>query len=109
MLCPYRAFLSLFNRGLLKDEKTSLHGAEAKSLRVQVKKEGVLTVDVELPAVSARWLFDLIPDEVVKKILAEGIPLMEIQNSLAQSEKLVPGSIFSLTEAEREVSVWLEA
>jgi len=82
--------------------------SEASNLRVTVTREQKVVVDVSLPARSARWLIELIPEDVVKKIYAEGIPLDEIQADLAGRITLVPQKIFHLQETHREVAVWLE-
>ena len=99
--CPYTWFRSLIGF------KTS-SSEHAQALRVTVKRAETTTVDVTLPAKSAGWLIDLIPDDVVQKIRAEGIPLDDIQADLASREKLIPQRIFELSEPERVVWVWLE-
>jgi len=101
--CPYTWVKSLFASGASKKP-----GSEASSLRVAVIREQVTTVDVALPARSARWLIDLIPEDVVLKIRAEGIPLDAIQSDLAERDRLFAQDIFSLVEPERTVKVWLE-
>jgi hypothetical protein len=101
MGCPYTWFKNLLGTSGSKN-------GEAQNLRVTVKREGEMKVDVALPARSARWLIDLIPEDVVKQILAEGIPLNEIQDDLSQREKLFPQKIFLLDQPERVVQVWLE-
>lgn len=100
-LCPYTWVV-----GLMKPSQTP--GAEASQLRVRVTRDTVVTVDVTLPAHSARWLIDLIPSDVVAKIREEMIPIDSIQDTLAQSQKLFPQEIFELKEVNREVKVWLE-
>lgn len=80
----------------------------ASHLRVTIIRGLITTVDVTLPAGSARWLIDLIPDDVIDKIKAEGIPIDDIQLDLAKSRVLVPQKIFSLAEPDRAVQVWLE-
>lgn len=99
--CPYTWFKSLIGG-------TKKANGEASMLRVTVLKNAETTVDVMLPARNARWLIDLIPDEVVQKIKAEGIPLESIQANLANAPLLYPQSIFSLEESTRTVKVWLE-
>ena len=86
----------------------SANAAEASQLRVTVRRGDDETVNVALPARSARWLVDLIPADVVAKIRAEQILLDAIQDDLARSEKLVPHRIFELIEPGRAVTVWLE-
>lgn len=99
--CPYTWFKSLFPTR----KNTS---GEANELRVTVERGGVITVDVALPAKSARWLMELIPSDVIEKIRAEKIPIDEMQQDLARTEKLIPQDIFLLKETERSVRVWLE-
>lgn len=98
--CPYTWFKSIFS--------TKSVNGEATELRVSVSRNGETTIDVSLPAKSARWLIKTIPDDVVDKIRNEGIPIDAIQTDLANSEKLVPQKIFTLVEPDRTVSVWLE-
>ncbi len=77
-------------------------------MRVTVTRGQDTTVDVALPARSARWLIDLIPEDVMTKIRAEGIPIDEIQGDLSLSAVLTPRQIFKLSEPQRVVQVWLE-
>lgn len=100
-LCPYTWVV-----GFVKPNKTP--GAEASQLRVRITKNDIVTVDVTLPAGSARWLIDLIPEDVMTKIRAELIPIDSIQDTLAQSQKLFPQDIFELKEPLRQVKVWLD-
>lgn len=99
--CPYTWVRNLFGA-----KKTNSDVASA--LRVTVAKMGIVTVDVSLPAGSARWLIDLIPDDVMTKIREEKIPIDNIQEDLKIKDVLKPQKIFILTETEREVQVWLE-
>ena len=99
--CPYTFIKSFFSR-------PSKDSHVASELRVVVDKGGETTVDVSLPARSARWLLDLIPTEVVTKIRAEGIPIESIQENLSSDSQLVPQKIFTLEEPLRRVKVWLE-
>ncbi|RDB36028.1 MAG: hypothetical protein DCC88_06975 [Spirobacillus cienkowskii] len=99
--CPYTWTKSLLSRFATK-------GHEASQLRVTVLKNNQLAVDTALPAHSARWLVDLIPDDVLEKIRLEGIPIEQIQKEIARQEKLFPREIFTLVEQNREVNVWLE-
>lgn len=81
---------------------------EATQLRVRVVRNDETVVDVALPAKSARWLIDLIPEDVVEKIRLEQIPLDEIQQQLKDATHLLPQKIFNLDEPNRIVMVWLE-
>ena len=99
--CPYTWFKSLLGK------PTANHG-EASELRVKVSKKGITTVNITLPAKSARWLIDVIPEDVVVKIRTEGIPIDAIQNDLAKNEALISQPLFTLEEPERTVQVWLE-
>lgn len=99
-LCPYTWIRSLI--------PSSKNDGIAKQLRVTVLKKGEVVVDVALPARSAKWLIDVIPDDVIVKIKAEGIPIEAIQEDLAQRDVFVPQGIFQLKEPHREVLVWLE-
>jgi hypothetical protein len=98
--CPYTWFKGLF--------AVPARPGVAAHLRVTVRKEQTVTVDVSLPARSAGWLIELIPGDVVSKIKEEGIPLEEIQADLASRAELAPQKIFELVERHRSVSVWLE-
>ncbi|MDX9731440.1 MAG: hypothetical protein RBT63_06695 [Bdellovibrionales bacterium] len=99
---PYTWFRSLF-----VSEKVKENG-EAGNLHVRVMKNGDETVRVALPAQSARWLIDLIPADVVRKIREESIPIDDIQKELQENPVLYPRKIFNLKEDHREVDVWLE-
>jgi hypothetical protein len=99
--CPYTWFKSLLPLKSSKSEYASL-------LRVTVKKDQIVCVDVSLPAKSAGWLIDLIPEDVVEKIRSEGIPIDQIQANLGATKNLLPQRIFELIEPQRIVNVWLE-
>lgn len=102
--CPYTWFKSLFG----SSNTSTQEGGEAQHLRVEVKRNNETIVDVFLPARSARWLIDLIPNDVITKIREEGIPIDFIQEDLAKREVLYAEKIFTLVEEHREVNVWLE-
>lgn len=99
-LCPYTWF-----RGLIIK---SSDGTTATFLRVKVSRDHSTVVDVSLPARSAGWLMELIPDDVIAKIKLEGIPIENIQSDLASMETLYPQKIFNLQDQNRIVDVWLE-
>lgn len=81
---------------------------EAEHLRVMVRRNMVKTVDVSLPADSARRLISLIPDDVLARIREEKIPIDEIEADLKSRDRLVPQALFKLAETNRDVLVWLE-
>ena len=83
-------------------------GEPAKNLMVRVVRDGKQKVRVALPARSAPWLLDLIPDEVVETIRAEEIPLEAIMLDLSNQKELYPRQIFSLSDPSRQVDIWLE-
>jgi len=83
-------------------------GTTASHLRVQVWRGGEERVNVYLPARSARWMIDLIPEDVLAKIHAEGIPIDRIQAELKAAPVLESRRIFEVEEAGRTVKVWLE-
>ena len=103
--CPYTWFKNMFGKS---PSHESSRGLEATYLRVAVTRNHETTVDVSLPAKSARWLIDLIPSDVLEKIRIEGIPIDDIQNNLAQRTVLTPEKIIILNEPHRSVDVWLE-
>lgn len=100
--CPYTWVRGLFGA------KAAAPGEPAKNLMVRVLRDGEERVSVALPAKSARWLIELMPDEVVEKVRAEEIPLDEIMLDLQQQDELHPRPIFTLDEPNRKVEVWLE-
>jgi hypothetical protein len=103
--CPYTWVRGFFSSG---DSKVAVPGAPAKNLMVSVIKDGEERVKVALPAHSARWLIELMPDDVVEKVRAEDIPIDAMMQDLSEQESLYPRPIFSLEEPNRRVRVWLE-
>jgi hypothetical protein len=101
--CPYT-----WVRGLFSSGAKAKPGEPAHNLMVRVVRDGEQRVMVSLPSKSARWLIELIPADVVAKIREEAIPLDAITAELNQTDVLFPRPIFSLTEAHRQVDVWLE-
>ncbi len=101
--CPYT-----WVRGFFSSGTKSAPGEPAKNLMVRVVRDGEERVRVALPSRSAKWLIELIPADVVRKIREEAIPLDAITDDLNQQEILYPRPIFSLSEPGRQVTVWLE-
>lgn len=100
--CPYTWVRGLFG------SKAAAPGEPAKNLMVRVIRDGEERVSVALPAKSARWLIELMPDDVVEKVRAEEIPVDAIMLDLQEQGELYPRPIFSLIESHRQVEVWLE-
>ena len=100
--CPYTWVRSFFTT------KSAAPGAPAQNLMVRVMRDGEERVSVALPAKSARWLIEVMPDDVVEKVRAEEIPIDAIMADLQQQGELYPRPIFSLSESNRQVEVWLE-
>ncbi|MCC6930503.1 MAG: hypothetical protein IT359_16065 [Gemmatimonadaceae bacterium] len=99
---PYTWVRSFFNA------RNAAPGAPAKNLMVRVVRDGEERVSVALPARSARWLIEVMPNDVVQKVRAEEIPIDAIMADLQQEAELYPCSIFSLSKSNRQVEVWLE-
>ncbi len=104
--CPYTWVVNKLGLNRIKNEGHP--DREARHLNVRVVRDGEERVLVSLPAKSARWLIELIPQDVVDKIYEEKIPLEQIQKDLAEMKRLIPHKIFLLEEDERSVSVWLD-
>ena len=103
------AFKKIFlNNSTKAPESVKSMPTEATYLRLTVVREQKKTVDLRFPAASARWIIDLIPDDILEKIKVSGVSIEEIQNKLIKSEKLVPQKLFSLEEPDRTITVWLE-
>ena len=101
--CPYTWVCAFFT-----SNTPAAPGEPAKNLMVHVVRDGEQKVGVALPARSARWLLDLIPDEVVESIRAEEIPLEAMMLDLSNQKELYPRQIFSLSDPSRQVDIWLE-
>lgn len=104
--CPFTRTMNFLQGVFRRDRDEAL--VEARNLRVQVVKNGEERVNVYLPARSARWLIDLIPEDVLARIHEEGIPIERIQDELKNAENLIPAPIFIVEESVRTVKVWLE-
>ncbi len=103
--CPYTWFKGLFGG---KPRNDAAPDRPAENLMVRVVKEGEEKVMVALPARSARWLLEVIPDHVVAQIRAEEIPIDAIGAELERQEQLFPRPIFTLQDPNRQVDVWLQ-
>jgi len=101
--CPYT-----WVRGLFSSGKPAAPGEPAKNLMVRVVRDGEERVRVALPSKSAKWLIELIPADVVRRIREEEIPLDAITEDLNHQEVLYPRPIFALEDEHRQVQVWLE-
>ena len=103
--CPFTKTVNFIAGVFGRSESAT---TEAKNLRVRVLKGGEERVNVYLPARSARWMMDLIPEDVLAKIHEEGIPIDRIQDELKAATVLTARQIFQIEEAGRLVEVWLE-
>ena len=103
--CPYTWVRGFFGAG---PRTTSDPSLPAKHLMVRVVRDGEERVRVTLPARSAKWLIEIIPADVVEKIRAEDIPLDAMMRDLSAQDDFHARSIFTLSEAHRQVDVWLE-
>ncbi len=101
--CPYTWVRSFFST-----PSAAAPGEPAQHLRVRVVRDGEQRVLVTLPARSARWLMEVIPQDVQDKIRAEEIPLDAMMEELHEETVHYPRRIFTLTEAHRQIDVWLE-
>ncbi len=83
---------------------------EASHLRISISKMGKTTVDLSFPAHCARWIMEMIPDDLLVKIRRKGIPLDAIQDRLFNMPVLSPCDLFHLEdiEEEKKIKVWLE-
>ncbi|MDX2182910.1 MAG: hypothetical protein SFW08_02890 [Gemmatimonadaceae bacterium] len=100
--CPYT-----WVRNLLRPRQSD-PGAPAQHLMVRVVRDGEERVRVALPARSARWLLEVIPPDVVRRIREEEIPIDSMAELLQRGDALYPGELFALRDANRDVAVWLE-
>lgn len=101
--CPYTWVRSFFS-----NPSAAAPGEPAQHLRVRVMRDGEQRVLVTLPAKSARWLMEVIPEDVQNKIRAEEIPLDDMMAELHGETVHYPRQIFTLSEAHRQIDVWLE-
>lgn len=101
--CPYT-----WVRNLFAGTSATPPGEPARHLHVRVVRDGEERVLVALPAKSARWLLEVIPGDVQRRIREEEIPLDEISAELHAQEVHYPRAIFTLAEERRRVDVWLE-
>lgn len=106
--CPYTYIKKLFKITSNDTDFISTTEQIAKYLRVRVIKNQVTTVDVFLPAQSANWLIDLIPEHIVNKIREENIPLELIQENIKKQKVKYQQIIFKLIDQEKNILVWLE-
>ncbi|MFY7923775.1 MAG: hypothetical protein ACOVSI_15320 [Gemmatimonas sp.] len=101
--CPYTWVRSFFSAPV-----AATPGEPARHLRVRVVRDGEERVLVTLPAGSARWLMEVIPKDVQDRIRAEAIPLDAMMEELHEQTVHYPRQIFTLTDAHRQIDVWLE-
>jgi hypothetical protein len=80
----------------------------ATKLKILVLKNNETVVDLSMPAISATWIIDLMPQDVLRKISEKGIDLKSIQDSLSSEKQLLKQSIFELITPEKTIKVWLE-
>lgn len=79
----------------------------ARHLKVQVLRDGQLKASVTLAAAVIDRLESFLDDETLQRIQEERIDLAKIVRDVRRSG-YVPGSVFELTDPQREVKVWLE-
>lgn len=79
----------------------------AKHLKVQVFRNGRLKASVTLAAAAIDRLESYLDDETLQQIQKERISLAGIVRDVRRGG-YAPGTVFELTDAQREVNVWLE-
>lgn len=79
----------------------------ARHLRVRVTREGRDTVSLRLPARAVEELDQLLDDELLERIAAQGVELAELVRG-ARESGYAPGEVFRLEDASRAVRVTLE-
>ncbi|QDU75133.1 putative protein kinase UbiB [Bremerella volcania] len=86
---------------------TSDYKTLARHLKVQVLRDGQLKASVTLAAAAIDRLEKFLDDETLRRIQDERIDLVKIVRDVRR-RGYVPGSVFELTDPQREVKVWLE-
>jgi hypothetical protein len=79
----------------------------ARHLRIRISREGATVVSVALPASQTGRLRELIPADVLPRILASGIDVDGIAGR-AVAGGLVPQNLFTLRVGDRQYEVGLE-
>lgn len=79
----------------------------AKHLKVQILRDGQLKASVTLAAGAIDRLEKFLDEETLVRIKEERIDLAKIVRDVRRSG-YVPGSVFQLSDPQREVKVWLE-
>ncbi|RCS56025.1 AarF/ABC1/UbiB kinase family protein [Bremerella cremea] len=79
----------------------------AQKLKVQVKRGGMVTACVTLPASAIDRLEDFLDPQTCQKIAEERLDLKAIVRDV-RHRGYVPGPVFELTDPQRDVKVWLE-
>lgn len=80
---------------------------KANNLKILIVKNGETVVDISMPAVSSKWIIDLLPEDTLKKISEKGIDILKIQERLNQSSELQCQELFQLETEEKKIRVWL--
>ncbi len=80
---------------------------QASSLRLRVVRNGEPVVQLSFSAAAVEHLPDLVPEEFRGRIEGRGINLRALADRVV-AEGYPPGEMFSLTEGDRMVRVWLE-
>jgi predicted unusual protein kinase regulating ubiquinone biosynthesis (AarF/ABC1/UbiB family) len=79
----------------------------ARHLRVRVRRGGRDTVSMRLPARAVEELDELLDDELLERIAAEGVELAELLRAV-RAGGYAPGELFRLEDPARSVEVSLE-
>lgn len=76
-------------------------------LRIEVQKAGVVAVDLSFPAACAGRLRELMPLDLAERIAARGEDL-DGHSRRAREGGYAPGVLFTLSDPDKTVRVWLE-
>lgn len=79
----------------------------AKSLRVQVTKNGRTSVSITFRARAAEDLEDLMPDDLLEELKTRDIDIGAIRDEAVRSG-FAPAALFELEQGGKTVRVWLE-
>ena len=101
---PTRSFaLPLLNEPIIPAQLAKA----AEHLRIRVSQQGETRVQLTFPARAVENLADLMGEELLARIQAQGIQLAQIAEQVRQSD-YAPGPLFELTTGDKRAAVWLE-
>jgi hypothetical protein len=80
---------------------------KASALRIQIRRQQVITVDLKFPILTLEALHDFIPEKAQTYLNESSVDFKDILRRIEDSD-YVPQSVMDFHHEEKHFSIWIE-